>query len=74
VTDEEQRALELLRTKGLSIRNLPDKQREALRKFVYDIHVVRGVSLSDLAKLIGNKTGGFHQVIILKSRKTIGEW
>jgi hypothetical protein len=59
LSGEERRSLELLRTKGLSIKNLDDETRAELRKFLSRIHHEKGLSLSDIAKLIGNKTSGY---------------
>jgi len=50
--------MSLLRTKGLSIRNLDEKKREELRNFLDYLHNTKGLSLNDVAKLIGNKTSG----------------
>jgi LAGLIDADG DNA endonuclease family protein len=49
----------LLRTKGLSIKDLDDKKKEEIRAMLHDLHAVRGVSLGDIAKMIGNKTSGY---------------
>jgi len=51
--------LALLRTKGLSIRNLDDAKKEKLRAFLDGLHNGRGMSLTDIAKLVGNKTSGY---------------
>jgi hypothetical protein len=51
--------LALLRTKGLSIRNLEDAKKEELRKFLDRLHNTKGLSLNDIAKLVGNKTSGY---------------
>ena len=59
LTAEEEGLVRLLRTKGLSIKGLEDGKRKALRSMLHDMHVVRGVSLSDIAKLIGNKSSGY---------------
>jgi hypothetical protein len=52
-------ALSLLRTRGLSIKDLDDGKKEELRTFLDYLHKTRGVSLNDIAKLIGNKTSGY---------------
>ncbi len=57
--ESEEKLLILLRTKGLSIKDLDEERRAALRAMMQDLHVVRGVSLSDIAKMIGNKTSGY---------------
>lgn len=49
----------LLRTKGLSIKDLDEERKNALKEMMIDLHVKKGVSLSDIAKLIGNKTSGY---------------
>lgn len=51
--------LELTRTKGLSIKGLDERTREDLRRFMLHLHHEKGLSLSDIAKLIGNKTSGY---------------
>jgi hypothetical protein len=51
--------LALLRTKGLSIKELDDGRKEELRQFLDHLHNGRGMSLTDIAKLIGNKTSGY---------------
>jgi hypothetical protein len=54
-----ERVLALLRTKGLRIRGLDPARREVVRSFLEQLHVSEGVSLSDVAKLIGNKSSGY---------------
>jgi len=56
---EREELLALLRTKGLSIRELDDARREQLREFLDYLHNAKGLSLNDIAKLIGNKTSGY---------------
>ncbi|MBI3860040.1 MAG: LAGLIDADG family homing endonuclease [Thaumarchaeota archaeon] len=56
---EDARVLPLLRTKGLSIRSLDEGPRAAIRGYLLKTHVEQGVSLSDIARLIGNKTSGY---------------
>jgi hypothetical protein len=51
--------LALLRTKGLSIKGLDDGKKEELRFFIDYLHNTKGLSLNDVAKLIGNKTSGY---------------
>ena len=51
--------LALLRTRGLSIKDLDGPKRAELREFLDYLHNVRGMSLNDVAKLIGNKTSGY---------------
>ncbi len=59
LTEEQSAQIAMLRTKGLSIRGLDAERREALRRTMVELHVERGVSLGDIAKLIGNKTSGY---------------
>ncbi|MDG6985919.1 MAG: hypothetical protein JRM73_04140 [Nitrososphaerota archaeon] len=51
--------LDLLRTKGLSIRNLDEGKREEIRELMDLLHNREGLSLNDVAKLLGNKTSGY---------------
>jgi len=51
--------LVLLRKKGLSIRYLDDRKKDELREFLDYLHNERGMSLNDIAKLVGNKTSGY---------------
>jgi LAGLIDADG-like domain len=51
--------LALLRTRGLSIKGLDDKKREELRAFLDHLHNGKGMSLNDIAKLVGSKTSGY---------------
>ena len=51
--------LDLMRTKGLSIKEMDEGRREDLRLLLTHLHIVRGMSLTDIAKLIGNKTSGY---------------
>jgi hypothetical protein len=50
--------LSLLRTRGLSIKALDDAKKEELRGFLDYLHNARGMSLNDVAKLVG-KTSGY---------------
>lgn len=60
ITEEAQGSLlALLRTRGASIKDLDDERRERLREFLDYLHNTRGMSLNDIAKLIGNKTSGY---------------
>ena len=59
VYPKQEELLALLRTKGLSIKELDDARREQLREFLDYLHNAKGVSLNDVAKLIGNKTSGY---------------
>jgi hypothetical protein len=56
---EEGEILALLRTPGLSIKNLDPLVKEKIRLYIVRKHIEQGVSLSDIAKLIGNKTSGY---------------
>jgi hypothetical protein len=51
--------LALLRTKGFSIKYLDDSKKEELRRLLLFLHVEKGMSLNDVANLIGNKTSGY---------------
>ncbi|QQG49459.1 MAG: LAGLIDADG family homing endonuclease [archaeon] len=57
--EDDPRVITLLRTKGLSIRSLHEPTRGLLKAYLFRVHVEQGVSLSDLAKRIGNKTSGY---------------
>jgi hypothetical protein len=58
-TPNEEEILALLRTPGLSIKNLDPATKEKVRRYVAWKHTQQGVSLGDIAKLIGNKTSGY---------------
>ena len=58
LTDETE-VLALLRTRGLSIKDLDMVRKEKLRRFLDYLHNTKGLSLNDIAKLIGNKTSGY---------------
>ncbi|HEY6283371.1 MAG TPA: LAGLIDADG family homing endonuclease [Nitrososphaerales archaeon] len=51
--------LALMRTKGLSIKYLDDKRKGELHQFLTYLHDAKGMSLNDVANLIGNKTSGY---------------
>lgn len=51
--------LALLRTRGLSVKDLDEEKKEELREFMDHLHNSKGLSLNDIAKLIGNKTSGY---------------
>ena len=57
--ERQERLLALMRTKGLSIKGLDENRREELRDFLDYLHNTKGMSLNDVAKLIGNKTSGY---------------
>jgi hypothetical protein len=56
---DQESLLTLLRTKGLSIKDLDEKRKDELRGFLGYLHIEKGLSLTDIAKLIGNKTSGY---------------
>jgi hypothetical protein len=56
---DQESLLALLRTKGLSIKDLDEKRKDELRRFLEYLHIEKGLSLGDIAKLIGNKTSGY---------------
>jgi intein/homing endonuclease len=51
--------LALLRTKGFSVKDANEAKKEELRRFLLFLHVEKGMSLNDVANLIGNKTSGY---------------
>jgi LAGLIDADG-like domain len=51
--------LSLLRARGLSIKELDAGRRSELRSLMEHLHLTLGLSLNDVAKLIGNKTSGY---------------
>ncbi len=57
--DSQERLLALLRTKGLSIKDLDPTKRAQLRGLMDHLHNGQGLSLNDIAKLLGNKTSGY---------------
>lgn len=59
VTPLEEQVLELLRTKGLSIKRLDEERKQKVQEFIRHWHLEKGVSLTDIAKQIGNKTSGY---------------
>jgi hypothetical protein len=56
---EETEVIELLRTPKLSIKNLDEPTKEKVRRVMLRLHRERGISLTDIAKMIGNKTSGY---------------
>ena len=56
---ELEHVLELLRTSGLSIKNLDEPTKAKVRFVMRSLHHEKGLSLGDIAKLIGNKTSGY---------------
>src|SRR3989442_9726098 len=59
LTREERQVIELLRTHKLSIKHLDEERRQMIRQFIQHLHHEKGISLTDLAKLVGNKTSGY---------------
>ena len=57
--DAHQSLLALMRTKGFSIKYMEEAKKEELRLFLLFLHVEKGMSLNDVAKLIGNKSSGY---------------
>ena len=57
--DLQETLLSLLRTKGLSIKGLDGARKAQLRDFLDYLHNTKGMSLNDVAKLVGNKTSGY---------------
>jgi intein/homing endonuclease len=51
--------LALMRTKGFSIKYLDEAKKEDLRLFLVFLHEEKGMSLNDVANLVGNKTSGY---------------
>jgi hypothetical protein len=56
---EREALLSLVRTKGLSIKYLDDQKKEQLRRLLDYLHNEKGLSLTDIAKMVGNKTSGY---------------
>ncbi len=59
LTRDRESLVGLLRKRGLSIKGLDEKTREDLRQFLDYLCNSRGLSLNDVAKLVGNKTSGY---------------
>jgi len=57
--DVQQSLLALLRTKGFSVKYMDGTKKDELRRFLIFLHVEKGMSLNDVAILIGNKTSGY---------------
>jgi hypothetical protein len=55
----EEDVLTLLRTPKLSIKTLDPATKEKIRLYIVRKHIEQGVSLGDIAKLIGNKSSGY---------------
>ena len=57
--DVQQSLLVLVRTKGFSVKYMDGTKKEELRRFLLFLHVEKGMSLNDVAILVGNKTSGY---------------
>ena len=58
--DDFQRSLlALIRTKGFSVKYMDETKKGELRRFLLFLHVDKGLSLNDVAVLVGNKTSGY---------------
>ena len=57
--DVQQSLLALIRTKGFSVRYMDETKKGELRRFLLFLHVDKGLSLNDVAVLVGNKTSGY---------------
>ena len=58
--DDVQRSLlALIRTKGFSVKYMDETKKGELRRFLLFLHVEKGMSLNDVAVLVGNKTSGY---------------
>jgi len=57
--ENQEELLTLLRTKNLSIKYLDENKKAELKQFLDYLHNTRGLSLNDVAKLVGNKTSGY---------------
>jgi len=58
--DDQQSLLNLIRTKGFSVKYMGDTKKEELRRFLFFLQVEKGMSLNDVAVLVGNKTSGYN--------------
>jgi LAGLIDADG-like domain len=59
LVERQERLVALIRTKGLSIKELDEDRKVELRDFLDYLHNTKGMSLNDIAKMIGNKTSGY---------------
>jgi hypothetical protein len=57
--EEDGQVVELLRTPGLSIKYMDEPTKERIRLFIQRTHIEKGISMMDIAKMIGNKTSGY---------------
>lgn len=57
--EAQEQLLALLRTSGLSIKYLDERKKDELRGFLDYLHNTKGLSLNDVANLLGNKTSGY---------------
>ena len=57
--EDDRRIIQLLRTPGLNIKYMDESSKDMIRRFIQRTHLENGVSLVDVAKMIGNKTSGY---------------
>jgi hypothetical protein len=57
--DAQKSLLALVRTEGVSIKYMEETKKGELRRFLVFLHVEKGMSLNDVANLVGNKTSGY---------------
>ena len=57
--DSQKSLLDLMRTRGLSIKYMESGKKEELGRFLRFLNAERGMSLNDVALLLGNKTSGY---------------
>jgi len=57
--DAQESLLSLMRTEGFSVKYMEEAKKAELRRFLLFLHVDRGMSLNDVATLVGNKTSGY---------------
>ena len=55
----QQSLLAIMRTRGFSVTYMDEAKKEELRRFLIFLHVEKGMSLNDVAILLGNKTSGY---------------
>ena len=55
----QQSLLALMRTKGFSVKYMDEAKKEELRRLLLFLHVEKGMSLNDVATLVGNKSSGY---------------
>ncbi len=57
--EEKSAVLELIRNEGLSIEHLDEQTKGRVRAVMQYLHWGRGISMTDIAELIGSKTSGY---------------